>query len=491
MRIGKTPRPVTFATRRYDAAMELWQLGAASLRAGFARREYTPVDALDACLARVDRTQGAVNAFVHIDEVTARSAARDSAMRWSLGKPLGPLDGIPVSLKDNLHARGMPTTWGSRLIRVSAARADEQPVASLRAAGAVLFGKTNLPEFALQGVTHNLIAGTTRNPWDTTLTPGGSSGGAAAAVACGAGPLALATDGGGSTRRPASHCGVAGFKPSGGAVARGGGLPEIFLDHEVPGIVARDVADAVALAGVLAPQAFAQAHPGEHTRVLYVPRFADHPVDPGIARCVRDAAAQLASIGCIVDEAAPATWAEEVNDLWSAYSASGLAWMIERAARFPEFALREGEAPDLAHCGSAARASIELGRQAAGTQVFAALAAIRALAQRMDELFARYDAILTPATAALPWSVDASHPAQIDGRAVGPRGHAVFSAFANAVGLPAIALPGGFVNGLPTGFQLAGARGRDAALLALALRHEQAFPREPNWPAAIDTIPAT
>src|SRR5947207_6167916 len=156
--------------------MGLHDLGAAALREGFTRGEFTPVDALDACLARLRETQAAVNAFIHVDEAAARSAARESAMRWSLHKPIGPLDGVPVSLKDNLHARGMPTTWGSRLIHVDSASADELPVASLRAAGAVLFGKTNLPEFALQGVTDNAIIGATRNPWDSALTPGGSSG---------------------------------------------------------------------------------------------------------------------------------------------------------------------------------------------------------------------------------------------------------------------------------------------------------------------------
>jgi aspartyl-tRNA(Asn)/glutamyl-tRNA(Gln) amidotransferase subunit A len=366
---------------------------------------------------------------------------------------------------------------------VEAARADELPVASLRAAGAVLLGKTNLPEFALQGITDNLIAGVTRNPWDRELTPGGSSGGASAAVACGCGPFALATDGGGSTRRPASHCGVVGFKPSSGAIARGGGLPEIFLDHEVPGVIARDVADAAAMARVLAPHTFGLASAGERTRVLYVPRFAGHPVDADIAQCVREEARRLASLGCVVDESSSVDWAEEVNELWPAYSAAGLAWMIDRAWRFPEFGLREGESPDLAQCGEAARASSQLGREARGTQMFAALAAIRTLAHRMDELFARYDAILTPATAATAWPIAQSHPSQIEERTVGARGHAVFSAFANAAGLPAIALPCCFVRGLPVGFQLVGARGRDAALLALALRHEQAFPREPKWPA--------
>jgi aspartyl-tRNA(Asn)/glutamyl-tRNA(Gln) amidotransferase subunit A len=455
----------------------LWQLDAAALRAGFARADFSPVEALEACLQRARECQPAVNAFIHVDEDGARAAARDSAGRWARREPVTPLDGIPVSLKDNLHARGMPTTWGSRLLRTRAQPADELPVARLRAAGAVLFGKTNLPEFALQGVTDNLVVGATRNPWNPDLTPGGSSGGAAAAVACGCGPLALATDGGGSTRRPASHCGVVGYKPSGGLVERRGGLPEIFLDYEVPGAIARTVEDAMAMAQVLAPQ-MAAPHKAAHARILFVPRFAGHPVDARIARRTREAADRLASLGHTVEESPPVDWAEEVNERWAALSASGLAWMFEHTGRFAELATT-----DIQQCGPAARATLQLGRETRGTALIAALVAIRTLERRMRDLFARYDAILTPATASLPWLLQFTHPAEIDGQSVGPRGHAVFTAFANAAGLPAIAVPGGFEAALPWGFQLVAARGNDASLLALALAYEQSFPRQRTWPS--------
>ncbi len=459
----------------------LWRLGAAALAEGYRDGAFTPAEALDACLRRAAECDAEVNAFVHIDREGANAAALASGDRWARGAPLGPLDGVPISLKDNLHAAGWPTTWGSRLLQGFSASSDEQPVASLRAAGAVIFGKTNLPEFALQGITDNLLHGTTRNPWDLSLTPGGSSGGGAAAVACGCGPLALVTDGGGSTRRPASHTGIVGFKPSAGLIARGGGLPEIFLEYEVPGILGRHVRDVQSLAGVLAGHGFADM-PVQAARALYIPRFAKHPVDSGIAQRVAEAARQLASLGHTVEEAPPAEWAEEVNDLWPVLSSAGLAWMLRDAARFPELRVPAGQPADLSVCGPSAQANAAQGGAADASTLFQAFAAIHALRKRMNELFSRWDFILTPATAALPWPAQQSHPAEIDGMAVGPRGHAVFTAFANAAGLPAIVLPCSFVNELPTGFQLVARPGADAALLALALQYEQAFPWHGHWP---------
>ncbi|MEJ6022421.1 amidase [Ramlibacter sp. PS4R-6] len=453
----------------------LWQLGAGALHAGFAAREFTPEDALASCLERSRACQGAVNPFIALDDGAAREAAAASTARWQRGEPLGPLDGVPVSLKDNLHARGWPTSWGSRLLAATPQGADEAPVARLRSGGAVIFGKTNLPEFALQGITESEVGGVTRNPWDLSRTPGGSSGGAAAAVASGCGPLALTTDGGGSTRRPASHCGVVGFKPSAGLVRRGGGLPEIYGDHEVPGVIARDVQDAAHAMQVLAP-AFALSRNEKPARILYVPRFGAHRVDTGISAEVGAAAQRLASLGHTVEVSAPVQWAETVNELWPAYSARGLARLFDQRVEHGDL----GDLDEQKVC-EATRASLKLGREAQGIRHIAD-AAIRELRERMALVFRDYDAILTPATAALPWPVGRSHPATIDGHAAGPRGHAVFTAFANAAGLCAIAVPAGFVHGLPCGFQLVAAQGNDAGLIALALAYEQAFPRAAEWP---------
>src|SRR5690606_39209169 len=159
------------------------------------------------------------------NEEEAARAAEQSAVRWKEGRPLGPLDGIPATVKDNVPVRGLRCTWGSRAFENYVPTSDEPAVARLRESGASILGKTNVPEFTLQGFTDNALFGVTVNPWNTDLTPGGSSGGAVAAVAAGMGVAALATDGGGSIRRPCAHTGLYGLKPSPGFVARADHLP--------------------------------------------------------------------------------------------------------------------------------------------------------------------------------------------------------------------------------------------------------------------------
>jgi aspartyl-tRNA(Asn)/glutamyl-tRNA(Gln) amidotransferase subunit A len=462
---------------------ELWRLGAAQLTQGYEKGDFTPGEVLESVLGRVAQCQPHLNAFVQTDRVGAKLVSSASRLRWARHMPLGPLDGVPLSLKDNLHAQGLPTSWGSRLLKGFVARKDEAPVARLRAAGAMLFGKTNLPEFATQGYTANPAHGFTRNPWDLELTPGGSSGGAAAAVAAGCGPVALGTDGGGSIRRPASHCGLVGFKPSGGLVPRGGGVPEIYLGYEVPGVLARTVGDVTAVVDAITPPGRFEPAEAAASRILYVPTFGSHPVDPGIAERVALAAQQLAGLGHKVEQAPSFDLAEEVNERWMLLPAAGLAWLFGRSAEVVEFGLRAGEKPDESQLGAALQARLLEGRQAGAVALFELLGAVHRLGQRLDELFARYDWLLTPATAALPWPADATHPDAIAGQAVGPRGHAIFTGFANAAGLPAIALPCGQAEGLPTGFQLVGRAGADAALLALAAQYEEAHPWAADWPA--------
>lgn len=458
------------------AAGEFWRLDAAALAHGYRAGAFTPLDVAEACLARAEAGEPVLNAMVVLDRAGALAAAKASSERHARRAALGPLDGVPVSVKDNMHVAGLPTRWGSRIMRDVTPARDELPVARLRAAGAVLIGKTNLSEFAMQGFTSNAVTGTTRNPWNPALTPGGSSGGAVAGVAAGYCPLALGTDGGGSTRRPASHCGLVGFKPSMGLIPRGGGLPEIFLGYEVAGAIARNVADAAAMAEILAGRPLPLAPPGP-SRILFVPSFADHPVDPGIARQVRDAAEHFAALGHHVEEMAHASFAEPINRLWPLLSAIGLTWMLEEPSAWPALGYGPGERPAIASCGAAAQASYALGQSARGTGLFEILIAIEALKRELSDLFARHDVLLTPATAALPWPAEESHPRFIDGEPAGPRGHAIFTGFANAAGLPGIAMPWGQADGLPTGIQLVGQAGADAALLALARQFEEASPQ--------------
>lgn len=438
----------------------LYRLPAAALAEGYRQGRFTPVDAARSCLDRIRATHARLNAFVHVDAAATLAMARDSAARWDAGTPRSALDGVPISIKDNLHVRDWPTTWGSRSLQGFMAPDDEVPVARLRDAGLVFLGKTNLPEFAMQGHTANELHGITRNPWDLWRTPGGSSGGAAAAVAAGCGPLALVTDGGGSARRPASHCGVVGFKPSGGWLPRGGGLPEIFGEFEVPGVIARRAADVAAVAEVLAGAPLGEP-PARPLRLLFLPAFAGHPVDPAIDQVVRRSAAQWAAMGHEVTTGLPFEAAQAVHGKWSALSGLGLAWMLAQPGL-------PGALGDTARWSEASRAVLASAAGEASASLDDVFAAVATLRVELDAVFARHDLLLTPATAALPWPVEQPFPDRIADRPVGPRGHAVFTAFANAAGLPAIALPSAVIDGLPTGFQLVAPAGADVRLLAAA-----------------------
>ena len=199
------------------ADAQLWKRSAAELSAAYRDGSATPEDALAAVLKRLDAVNPRINAVITLDRTGAQLAAKESTQRWKEGHARSPLDGVPITIKDNILVGGLRATWGSRLYADHVPANDEEPVVRLRNAGVVIVGKTNVPEFTLHGTTRNELFGVTRNPFDLALTPGGSSGGAAAAVASGIGPLALGTDGGGSIRRPAAHTGLVGFKPSTGS----------------------------------------------------------------------------------------------------------------------------------------------------------------------------------------------------------------------------------------------------------------------------------
>ena len=460
-----------------------WRASAAELCAAYRDQRASPLEVLEQVLDRCERLNPVLNAVVTLDAAAARAAAQASAARWRAATPLGPLDGVPVTIKDSLVVRGMRATWGSRLYADFVPQADELPVARLRAAGAVILGKTNVPEFTLQGYTDNPVFGVTRNPWNPALTPGGSSGGAVASVAAGIGPLALGTDGGGSTRRPAAHTGLIGLKPSRGRIARCGSFPAILLDFEVVGLIARTVGDVETALGLLAdpdPRDSASAAHGPYRpapprrcRILYAARFGDAPVDPEIAASVAAAARSLQALGHDIDEKTSIDIADEANEAWPVISQAGLAWLL---SQHKDAERRVGGAiAAMAHSGAALSA----------VRYFGALAAAQRTGERVRELFASgYDFLMTPTTAALPWPAAQTHPPEIAGRAAGPRGHAVFTAFVNAAGVPAMSVPCTPSRaGLPIGFQLVAPFGAEALLLALAAQFERAHPWRHLQPA--------
>ncbi len=462
---------------------EPWRLSATELAAAFARGDTTPADHLELLLDRIERINPLIKALVQIDP-RARDAAQASTARWHAGAALGPLDGMPVAIKDNILAQGLPTSWGSRAFRDALSADDEYPVLRLREHGALILGKTNCPEFTLEGYTGNLVYGTTRNPWNPALTPGGSSGGSVAGVAAGLFPLALGTDGGGSIRRPASHTGLVGFKPSIGAIARFPTLPQILLDFEVIGPIARTVEDAALLFNALCGP-----HPEDRLslaagakpvgldappplRILYVPRFGASPLDPGIAASVDAAARVLADLGHDVETGTLPFSLDAIVDFWPLLGQVGVAHVFDlhphaealAAPRFVEMA--------------------EAGRKVPAARYLAGIETVRAFRREVTRAFNRFDVLLTPSAAALPWPADEPYPRLIDGQEVGPRGHAVYTGWVNACGLPAISLPSApAANGLPIGFQLVARYAEDALLFRLAAQYQCAMPFHERWPA--------
>lgn len=450
---------------------DLWQLSAVELAAGYRQGSWTPMEALASILSRLDAVNPRLNAVVAIDD-TARQAAQDSTARFAAGVPLGPLDGIPVSIKDNLLMAGQPATWGCRALADFVPEHDELPVAALRQQGAVLFGKTNVPEFTLEGYTDNTVYGLTGNPWNLALTPGGSSGGAAAALAAGIGPLALGTDGGGSIRRPSAHACLVGLKPSIGAIARSGGFPSLLLDFEVVGPIGRTVADVAmmfeALAGPDAADRRSRAlarGTRQVRRILYVSSFGQAPVDPHIRASASRAAQTLSALGYDVESGELPVDLGELNDAWSQVGQIGLARLF---AANP--AWRDRAAPKY-------QAMADAGAALSAERLWRLLEVIDELRSSVDAMFAEWDAILTPATAAQPWAANQPYPQVIDSQVAGPRGHAVFTGWVNAAGNPAISLPADAApDGLPIGVQMVGPWGEDRMLLDMAARYEAARP---------------
>ena len=307
------------------------------ISAGLRRGTLTAEALLDRCLERIRRLDPQLNSFVALDEAGARAAAKASDARLAGGSARSALEGIPLSVKDNIHAAGLPTTWGSRALAGVLPPGDELPVARLRAAGAVVVGKTNVPELTLEGYTKNDLFGVTRNPWDTRLTPGGSSGGAAAGVAAGLVPAAIGTDGGGSVRRPACHTGLVGWKPSTGRIPRVDGLPAILTDFETIGTLTRSIDDALLLDSAMAGPdardrrslyAAAPQRPEGRWRIIYIPQFGDAPVDPEVTSVTAGVAEALAREGYQVQEEKVFFDLEDAARIWHVISRAGVAWLM-------------------------------------------------------------------------------------------------------------------------------------------------------------------
>lgn len=462
----------------------LWRLPAVELVRRFRAGRLTPWSVARACLDRLDEVNPRLNAVVVRRDEQFLAEAEASTRRHADQMPLSLLDGVPLTVKDSLLTADMPTSWGTAALRDHRMGVDEFAVARARAAGALIIGKTNVPEFALEGYTANPVHGVTGNPWAPDLTPGGSSGGAVAAVAAGIAPLAIGQDGGGSIRRPASHTGIVGLKPSLSAWPRQHVLPSLLLDFEVIGPLARTVADCRLLFDALrgpapvdrsslaAARAAQDLHAGGPLRVLYVDRFGAAPLDPQIADRARHAVDQVAALGHAVETGPLPVDLTFFAEAWPQIGQIGLASMFDQ---HPDWQTQ---------ASPKYRDMADAGRRLPASRLWQIVERVTQLRRDCAALFERVDIIVTPTAAALPWAAHEAYPRYIDDQEVGPRGHAIYTGWVNAAGLPALAVPAmPSREGLPVGIQLIGGYGRDELLLDLGEAYEAARPWANRWPA--------
>ena len=448
-------------------APALCRLGAAELTRRYADGSLSPVEATQAALDRAAAIQPRFNAFSHLDADGALAAARQSETRWREGAALGPLDGVPTTIKDIVRVRGWTVRYGTRVVPGVLASEDAPTVALLRGGGAVLLGLTTTPEFGWKAVTDSALTGVTRNPWNAARSSGGSSGGAAVAAACGAGVLHLGTDGGGSIRIPASFCGVVGHKPTFGRVPAYPASPFGTVAHIGP--IARSVADAALML---------QAMSGRDLRDWHQSPWALPPVAPLAPRNVRGlrvAVWETPPRGAVAPDvrAAFARALDRIADAGAALVPvtlpGGDLWELFRLH------WHSGAAARLAGVPEAARDQVEPGLRevAADGARLSAVELIAAQAWRanfgaaFEQMLAAHDVLVSPATALTAFAAGEEVP---PGSGLSRWTEwAGFSYPVNLAQAPATVVPCGFDrDGLPIGLQVVGRRGDDAGVLATA-----------------------
>jgi Asp-tRNA(Asn)/Glu-tRNA(Gln) amidotransferase A subunit family amidase len=452
----------------------------AELTAAVAARDLSPVELLDDVAARIGAVEDKVHAFITLDLDRAREAAARRADALARGAEPGPLEGIPVGIKDLVPTAGLRTTNGSLFFADAVPDHDGAEVARMRTAGAVIIGKTNTPAWGLKEMCENLVAEPTRNPWDLTRTSGGSSGGAAAAVAAGYGPVAHGTDGAGSVRIPAAWCGVFGFKPSLGRVPLWP-TPDSWSARIMIGPLARRVRDAAAMLEVMAgpdprdPLSIDEPPGGllaacddgvAGLRLAFSTDLGYAPVDAEAADAARAAAAAFAELGMTVEDVGDPGWGDPSGwhtTLFRGGAASRLAPLYDQRPEWVD--------PSVAEV-------IELGRKITTAEFVAAQGERTQFYQRAQAFMAGYDGLLTPTMPCGAWPYGQA-PDPVGGTPITPiaggRWPLVYSF--NVTGWPAATVPCGFTAaGLPLGLQIVTPWHHDRRCLALAAAYETARP---------------
>jgi amidase len=439
------------------------------------------LELVNAHLDRIEKRNPELNAFTMV----LADQARESARRADQGLKSGRLHGVPVTVKDSFDLTGFPTRLGSFFVSEAPASEDAAVVARLRREGAIILGKTNTPEFLVSYESDNFVTGRTNNPWDLERTPGGSSGGEAAAIASGCSPGGVGSDAGGSIRVPAHFCGIAGLKPTPGRISSVGHQPlDPIKGIGVVGPMARSVADVRLLFEVLAGYDERDSvsapvpirEPGFRSgagdiRIGVMEQFYDVPVEPSIRQCVRDAASALAGLGFAVDEFHPAGL-ERAPNLWNFFFGTLLAQsMRERiAGREKEAHWTYTENLDLAKDSAPISAR----------QVVESLAARDAMRRKLLGQMRRSPVLLTPVSS-IPAFRHRERKFEVEGRRIGLFQAMMTVTTFNLLGLPALVVPFGMSEeGLPIGIQLVGQPWEEELLLEIGVRLEEARGVMPN-----------
>ncbi|GGB22326.1 amidase [Allosediminivita pacifica] len=459
------------------------ELNATDVARLFRSGELTPSRATRMALDRIERFNDAVNAFVLVDEERAMEDATAADARWAEGKPLSEVDGMPVSVKDLTNVKGWPSRGGSLLSSEEPAEVDAPPARRLREAGAVMLGKTNTPEFGWKGVTDNRVFGATRNPWNTDMTPGGSSGGAAVAAALNMGWLHQGGDSGGSIRIPASFTGVFGFKPTFGWTPTWPPSNAATLSHIGP--LTRTVEDAVMMLNVIGRYDHVDPYATRGTpedwgvdlgkgldglRIAFAPGLGGAEADPEVLVLVERAADRLRALGAEVVETSPEI--ESPIDIFQKI------WFTASLDFYDGCTNDECEKLDPGLVDNAMRA-----RECSALDLYRALARRAELTQTLEAFNQNYHLLMTPSVAVPPFAANRNVP-----EGSGMTDWTEWSPFSYPFNLsqqPAASVPCGFTeSGLPVGFQLAGGMHDDVRVLrackAYMDAHPEAFPDAPK-----------
>ncbi len=459
----------------------------------YRQRKTSPLEVMRAVLERVDAVNPKLNAIVTLEREPALKAARTATAALKKGKKLGPLHGVPVTIKDLTHTKGIRTTWGSKVFEHNVPDEDSLIVERLKAAGAIILGKTNTPEFGAGGNTFNAVFGATRNPWNPALTCGGSSGGAAVALATGMGPIAQGSDTGGSLRTPAAFCGVVGFRTSPGLVPY---YPKAlgWDSIGVTGPMARTVADTALMLSVIAgpddrspisydadTAAFPRAVKSPSIKGWHVAWTPDLsgliPVDGEVAQVAERATRVFRSLGAKVESACCDF--SEINDI--VLGTRGLAMVANHADKLAKW-------KDQMQKGLVW--NIEQGLRLTPEEIARAEVLRTTLWHRVRTFMETRELLILPTVAVPPFPVEQPYPTEINGKPLDNYTQWFFLTYGiTLTGLPVISVPCGFTkSGLPVGLQIVGRRRQEAMVLRAAAAFEAAAPWADKIPPTVTKV---